>query len=125
VWWCYLSNAGVGEPGTVAAMGLFSRKPDPDKELAKAVAKRGVAGRATVVEMREGADGRHEFTLEIDGARCRVSQRMSPPTLHKVAPGEPLSVLYDPNDISQVVILGHADYRMTEHGMVRVEDIST
>ena len=102
-------------------MGLF--KSDPDKELAKAIAKRGVAGRATVVDMREGEEGRHEFTLELNGAQCRVSQRMNKYTLHGVAPGEPLSVMYDREDPSRVVIMGHANYRVTEHGVVKVEDV--
>ena len=46
-------------------------------------------------------------------------------TLHGIAPGEPLSVMYDREDPSRVVIMGHANYRVTEHGVVRVEDIQT
>jgi hypothetical protein len=31
--------------------------------------------------------------------------------------------MYDPADVSSTIILGHANYRMTEHGMIRVEDV--
>jgi hypothetical protein len=104
-------------------MGILSRKPDPDKDLARAIAENGISGRATVLLMSEGADGRHEFLLDVGGEQRRVSQRMAPQALYKIAVGEPLSVMYDPADVSSTIILGHANYRMTEHGMIRVEDV--
>src|ERR1700754_4487700 len=104
-------------------MGFLSRKPDPDKELARAIATNGVSGRATVLLMSAGADGRHEFLLDVGGEQRRVSQRMAPDALHRVAVGEPVSVMFDPDDATRTIILGHANYRMTEHGLIRVEDI--
>jgi len=82
-----------------------------------------VAGRATVVDLREGEDGRYESTIELNGAQCRVSQRMNAYTLHGIAPGEPLSVMYDREDPSKLVIMGHAHYRVTERAWCRVEDV--
>ena len=47
-------------------MGLFSRKGDPGKDLAKALAVRGTQGRATVVSMRETGNEREKIAKEIE-----------------------------------------------------------
>jgi hypothetical protein len=39
-------------------MGLFGKKGNPEGDLAKALALRGVQGRATVVSMRETGNER-------------------------------------------------------------------
>ncbi|MDO8183994.1 hypothetical protein Q5424_08130 [Conexibacter sp. JD483] len=103
-------------------MGLFKRKPNPDKELASALAQRGVAGRATVVAMTETGAIRAEvareveFTLDLalpDGSTVRTVHRqfMNRFTLHGLAPGEPASVMYDREDPRTVMVQGHPRFR--------------
>jgi hypothetical protein len=103
-------------------MGLFRRKPNPEKELAAALAKRGVGGRATVVAMTETGNEREqvareiEFTLDLalpDGATVRTVHRqyMNRYTLHGLAPGEPASVLYDRDDPRTIMVRGHPRFR--------------
>lgn len=119
-------------------MGLFSRKPNPDKELAAALAKRGVGGRATVVAMRETGNVRQEvareieFTLDLalpDGATARTVHRqyMNRYTLHGLAPGEPVRVLYDRDDPQTIMVRGHPRFRTDVVGgdivIVEVQDL--
>lgn len=119
-------------------MGLFSRKPNPDKELASALAKRGVGGRATVVAMRETGKVREqvareiEFTLDValpDGATARTVHRqyMNRYTLHGLAPGEPARVLYDRDDPQTIMVSGHPRFRTDVVGgeivIVEVQDL--
>jgi hypothetical protein len=119
-------------------MGLFSRKGDPGKELAKALALRGTEGRATVVSMREtgneheGIAKEIEFVLDLEvqergTVRVTALQYMNRFTLHKLAPGEPARVMYDRDDPQQLMVEGHARYRTDVIGgdivVVEVEDV--
>jgi hypothetical protein len=119
-------------------MGLFRRKPNPEKELAAALAKRGVGGRATVVAMTETGNEREqvareiEFTLDLalpDGATVRTVHRqyMNRYTLHGLAPGEPASVLYDRDDPRTIMVRGHPRFRTDVVGgdivVVEVQDL--
>ena len=119
-------------------MGLFKRKPNPEKELAAALAKRGVGGRATVVAMRETGAVRAdvarevEFTLDLalpDGAVVRTVHRqyMNRFTLHGLAPGEPVRVLYDSDDPRTLMVRGHPRFRTDVVGgeivIVEVQDL--
>jgi hypothetical protein len=118
-------------------MGIFSRKSNPQADLAKALAKRGTSGRATVVSMRETgtprADGVKEVEFELDLAapdgtvRTKHRQTMNRYTLHKLAPGEPARVLYDRDDPQTLMVQGHARYRTevvaSEIVVVEVEDL--
>jgi hypothetical protein len=103
-------------------MGLFSRKQDPEAELAKALATRGVRGRATVVSMREtgaerdGVAKEVEFVLDlaVEGqgtVRVSTSQFMNRFTLHGLAAGEPARVLYDRDDPQKLMVEGHTRFR--------------
>jgi hypothetical protein len=119
-------------------MGLFSRKGDPEKELAKALATRGTQGRATVVSMRETGNEREgvakeiEFVLDLEvpeqgTVRVTTLQYMNRFTLHKLAPGEPARVMYDREDPQKLMVEGHARYRTDVIGgdivVVEVEDV--
>jgi hypothetical protein len=119
-------------------MGLFRRTPNPEKELAAALAKRGVGGRATVVAMTETGNEREqvareiEFTLDLalpDGATVRTVHRqyMNRYTLHGLAPGEPASVLYDRDDPRTIMVRGHPRFRTDVVGgdivIVEVQDL--
>ncbi|MDO8210080.1 hypothetical protein [Conexibacter sp. CPCC 206217] len=119
-------------------MGLFKRKPNPEKELASALARRGVAGRATVVELRATGATRDEaareieFTLDLalpDGTTVRTVHRqyMNRFTLHGLAPGEPARVMYDRDDPQTVMVRGHPRFRTDvvagEIVIVEVQDL--
>ncbi len=119
-------------------MGLFRRKPNPEKELASALASRGVAGRATVVEMHETGAVRAEvareveFTLDLalpSGETVRTVHRqyMNRFTLHGLAPGEPVRVLYDRDDPQTLMVRGHPRFRTDvvagEIVIVEVQDL--
>lgn len=106
-------------------MGLFRRRrrtPDREHALAEALARRGVAGRATVVTLRPTgsvrAAGWREFELTLDldqpdGPPLRIVQRqfMTAFTLHGLKPGEPARVLYDGADPRRLLVHGHAHLR--------------
>ncbi len=119
-------------------MGLFKRKPNPEQELASALAHRGVGGRATVVAMRETGATRAdvarevEFTLDLalpSGETVRTVHRqyMNRFTLHGVAPGEPVRVLYDRDDPRTLMVRGHPRFRTDVVGgeivIVEVQDL--
>jgi hypothetical protein len=119
-------------------MGLFGRKGNAEKDLAKALAQRGVQGRATVVSMRETGNERDgvakeiEFVLDLEvreqgTVRVETSQYMNRYTLHKLAPGEPARVMYDRDDPQKVLVEGHARYRTdivaNEIVVIEVEDV--
>jgi len=119
-------------------MGLFRRKPNREREHAEALAKRGVAGRATVVAMRETGQTREgvarevELTLDVelpDGAPVRVvhTQFMNRFTLHGLAPGEPARILYDRDDPQTLMVSGHPRFRTDVVGgeivVVEVQDL--
>jgi hypothetical protein len=119
-------------------MGLFSRKLGGDNDLAKALALRGVQGRATVVSMRETGNEKDGIAkelafvldLEVPGqgtVRVEPVQYMNRYTAHKLAPGEPARVIYDRDNPQTVMVEGHARYRTDvvagEIVVVEVEDI--
>ena len=119
-------------------MGLFGRKDNPEAVLAKALAQRGVPGRATVVSMRETGNERDgvakeiEFVLdlEIEGKgkqRVTTSQYMNRYTLHGLAPGEEARVLYDRDNPEKLMVDGHVRYRTdvvaNEIVVVEVQDV--
>jgi hypothetical protein len=119
-------------------MGLFGKKGNPEAELAKALAKRGVMGRATVVSMRETGNERKgvakeiEFVLDLQvpdqgTVRVTTSQYMNRYTLHELAAGEPARVMYDREDPQKVLVKGHARYRTdivaNEIVVIEVEDV--
>ncbi len=104
-------------------MALFRRKPpSPERDVAAALAARGVPGRATVVALREtgasrpGSARELELTLDVelpDGPPRRVVQRqyLSRFLRHGLAPGEPVRVLYDRDDPATLEVAGHARLR--------------
>lgn len=97
-------------------MGLFGRGDKGEAELAKAIAKRGVPIEASIVSMRETGETRKdglarqvEFELSFspsDGGAVRVTTRqfMNDLTLTGLAPGEPVSILYDRDDPNRVLV---------------------
>ena len=121
-------------------MGFFKRKADPDADLAKALAQRGTGGRATVVSMRETGETRgdgvakeieFELDLVVDGDTVRTNHRqyMNRFTLHAVAPGEPVRVLYDREDPQRLMVEGHVRFRTdivaNEIVVIEVEDVAS
>ena len=108
-------------------MGLFSRRTDPDRELAAAIGVRGVRVRGTIESASVEGD-RHVFSVSFEavaGERrtVTVSQRMAPQTLVGLEPGEPVEVSYDAEDPGVAVIWGSPKYATTERGdMVRRVD---
>jgi hypothetical protein len=119
-------------------VGFFKRKSNPEKELAAALASRGVSGRATVVAMhatgatREQIAREIEFTLDLalpDGTTVRTVHRqyMNRYTLHGLAPGEPARVLYDRDDPHALMVSGHPRFRTDVVGgeivIVEVQDL--
>jgi hypothetical protein len=119
-------------------LGLFGKKGDPAKDLAKALAARGTLGRATVVSMRETGNERDdvakeiEFVLDLEipeqgDERVTTAQYMNRFTLHKLAPGEPARVMYDREDPGKLMVKGHARYRTDvvagDIVVIEVEDV--
>jgi hypothetical protein len=104
-------------------MGLIKRKAsNPERERAAALAQRGVAGIATIVAMREtgaerGSELREvELTLALElpsTGRLHVvhQQFVGRFTGYGLAPGEPVSVLYDRANPQTLAIRGHAQLR--------------
>lgn len=103
---------------------VFPKRKDHGRgrEVAAALAQRGVAGRATVVSMREtgwareGAPREVEFTLALelsDAGPLHVVHRqvMTRWTGHGLAPGEPVRVLYDSENPQTLTIAGHERLR--------------
>jgi hypothetical protein len=92
-----------------------------ETERAKAVAKRGVAARGTVEAMAATGRTRHEgvgreiaFTIRLDTPAGAVQvvtrQFMNELTLTGLAPGEPVSVLYDRDDPQCLVVMQSPRY---------------
>jgi len=103
-------------------MRFFRRSAKHDRELAEALAKRGVAGSATIVAMRptgatrDGVAREIEFTLDVElpGAQPRRvvhRQYMNRFTVHGLAPGEPARILYDRDDPAKLMVRGHPRFR--------------
>ena len=99
-------------------MGIFKRDKDPEKELARALAKCGVAGEATILEMSETGATRTEsavrefdFTLSFAPAGApapivtHARQFMSDVALTGLAPHQPVSILYDSEHPHMVMVL--------------------
>jgi hypothetical protein len=106
-------------------MGLFGKGKDgaagAEKDLAKAIAKRGAPGQATITAMtatgqtRAGEAAREiEFSLrmEVAGATYEpvVRQFMNDLTLTGLAPGEPVSVMYDRDDPALLIVMQSPKY---------------
>ena len=120
-------------------MGFFRRTSNArEREVAAALAKRGVGGRATIVAMaptgatRDDVAREFEFTLDVelpDGPPARVVHRqfMNRFTLHGLAPGEPARILYDRDDPATLMVRGHPRFRTDVVGgeivVVEVQDL--
>jgi hypothetical protein len=114
-------------------VGLFGRKPDPDRERAKAIAKRGVSTRAQIDAVRatgerRGAVGRElELTLSFttrEGAPVRavVKQFFNDITATGLDAGEVAEIVYDREEPQTIVVMGSARYRMVDGALVEVVD---
>ena len=107
---------------------MFGRRKDPVTELARAIAKRGVQGRAVVESIDASGDPvrmRLSFTPE-GGAPVLVdvAQRMPKQTLVGLEPGAPASIMYDAEDPQKVIVLGSPHYRVTKSGdVVKIVDL--
>ena len=106
-------------------MGLFGRGKDGltggEKDLAKAVAKRGVPSEATITAMTptgqtrgDGVSKEIEFSLRLEVAGTAyepvVRQFLNDLTLTGLAPGEPVSVLYDRDDPANLIVMQSPRY---------------
>jgi len=104
-------------------VGLFSRRKDPDRELAAAIAKRGVRVRGTIESASMDGE-RHVFEVgfetEDTGERrtVTINQRMAPQTLVGLEPGEPVEISYDSEDPDVAMIWGSPKFATTERGDV-------
>ena len=104
-------------------MGLFSRRKDPDRELAAAIAKRGVRARGTIESAALDGD-RHVFSVSFEVGEtgekrtATISQRMAPQTLVGLEPGEPVDLSYDAEDPGTAMVWGSPKYATTERGDV-------
>ena len=110
-------------------MGLFSRRSDPTRDLARAIATRGVRVRGTVETFDLEGDVavvRVRFRVEGAGADTVVTVRqpMAPQVQVGLEPGAPVSLSYDRDDPNTVLIWGSPLYRTTEEGaVVRAVDV--
>lgn len=119
-----LHSAPAPSAGMLAVMGIFRPKlTKEEKALTKVLAKRGRQALATIVDMRDTgerkADGVveiYEFTVEftpVDGAapvKVRSRANMNEVTLTGLAEGEPVRVLYDPEDPTQLLVQDSPNY---------------
>jgi hypothetical protein len=109
-------------------MGLFSRRKDPDKALAGAIARRGVRVRGEILAVSPEGD-RHAITVRFapEGKSARtltVHQRFNAKTLVGIEPGQPVSLSYDRDDPAVVLIWGNPRYTTTKQGaVVRAVDV--
>ncbi len=103
-------------------MGLFGKgKGGAEKDLAKAIAKRGAPGQAMITAMSTtgqtrsgGAAKEIEFRLRLEVAGTAyepvVRQFMNDLSLTGLAPGEPVSVLYDRDDPAVLIVMQSPKY---------------
>jgi hypothetical protein len=110
-------------------MGFFSRKPDPAKELARAIATRGVRVRGTVESIAFDGD------LATIGVRFRpegaavdtvatATHNLAPQSRVGLEPDAPVTLSYDRDDPQTVLVWGSPRYSTTENGeVVRVVDV--
>lgn len=112
------------------------RTQNPERELAKAIAKRGVRTLATVKTLRATGETRadgiaDEFELLLSFAtdqgsapiQAVVRQFMSRPKLAGVEAGQPVEVVYDPLDPAKLLVLGSPKYRIYDGTAVAVEQV--
>ncbi len=88
---------------------MFGRGKDPDKELARAIAKRGRQARAVVESIELGDPVRMRLSFTPEGGApvlVDVAQRMPEQTRVGLEPGQPASIMYDAEDPQKVVDLG-------------------
>jgi hypothetical protein len=110
-------------------VGLFSRRKDPTRDLARAIATRGVRVRGMVEAFDVEGDvavARVRFRPEGAAADTVVTIRQAMPPQVQVGlePGAPVSLSYDRDDPTAVVIWGSPLYRTTETGaVVRAVDV--
>ena len=104
-------------------MGLFSRRKDPDRELAAAIAKRGVRTRGRIESSSTEGD-RNVFEVSFateetgESRTVTIRQRMAPQTLVGLEPGEPVEISYDAENPDAAMIWGSPKYATTERGDV-------
>ncbi len=103
-------------------MGLFGKgKGGAEKDLAKAIGKRGVPGQAMITAMSttgqtrsDGAAREIEFSLRLEVAGTTyepvVRQFMNDLSLTGLAPGEPVSVLYDRDNPAVLIVMQSPKY---------------
>jgi hypothetical protein len=116
-------------------MGFFSRRsPDPQRELAEAIGKRGLGARAEIEAARATGATRHdgvgrelELTLSFttrEGASVRavVRQYFNDLTAVGMDAGEAAQIMYDREDPQRVVVMSSARYRILDGQIVEVVD---
>jgi hypothetical protein len=102
-------------------MGLFGKSKGAEKDLAKAIARRGAPGEAVITAMtatgqaRPGGAAREiEFSLRLEVAGTTyepvVRQFMNDLSLTGLAPGEPVRVLYDRDDPAVLIVMQSPKY---------------
>lgn len=103
-------------------MGLFGKgKGGAERDLAQAIAKRGVPGQAMITAMSptgrarsDGAAREIEFSLRLETAGIVyepvVRQFMNDLSLTGLAPGEPVNVMYDRDDPAILIVMQSPKY---------------
>ena len=110
-------------------MGFLSRRPDPAKELARAIARRGVRTRGTIEAFSLAGDvATVRVRFRPEGAAAdtiaTVTQTMAAQVRVGLEPGAPVTLSYDRDAPETVLIWGSPRYAMTESGgVVRVVDV--
>ncbi len=107
---------------------MFGRGKDPDKELARAIAKRGRQARATVESIdTSGEKARMRLSFTPKGGTpvlVDVEQAMPRQTLVGLEPGKPASIMYDAEDPQKVVVFGSPHYKVLKSGeVVKIVDL--
>lgn len=103
-------------------MGLFSRRKDPTRELAAAIARRGVRARGTI-EALSAEGGSHRVTVSFltesgEQVTTTILQALAPQALVGLEPGEPVDISYDSEDPATAMIWGSPKFTVTETGAV-------
>lgn len=110
-------------------MGFLSRRRDPNRDLARAIAKRGVRTRGTIDSIqRDGTEVTVRLRFTAQGVAreqtVTVRQTMAPQAQVGLEPGEPVEISYDADAPETVLIWGSPKYRVTETGaVVRAVDV--
>ena len=115
-------------------MGLFDRKQDPQRELAKAIGKRGLGARAEIEASRatgatrdDGVGRELELTLSFatragPPVRAVVRQWFNELTAVGMDAGEAAEIMYDPEDPQRVVVMSSTRYKLVDGQLVEVVD---